>query len=99
MVNDIVIAIIGSSALTTLISGIINLINGRRKANAGIDEAISFLLLSEIMVYGEKHLENGMIDLEGLKHFTELYGVYKRLGGNGYADAIKSSVEKLPIKE
>ena len=97
--QQVIIAVITSGALSAAITGLFAYLRETQNRKSGVNAALSFLLLSELMKCGTEYIERGYITLEELKHFSELYTVYKHLGGNGYADAVKGSVERLPIKE
>lgn len=96
--KDIIIAIIGSGALSALVSGLVTYLNGRRKAKSGLDKGVRMLLLAEIKMSGSKYCSDGHISFGELESFTEMYNVYKALGGNGYAEAVKHKVEALPVE-
>lgn len=90
--NNIVIAIIGSGALTALITNIFNLINGssrQKKVN-------QILLLGEM----ERRIGNarvkGSISDEQLKIVTDIVELYHAEGGNGYADGLIAEARTLP---
>lgn len=96
---SIIIAILSSTVLSAFINGAFSVYKDSQKSKSGVEEGLCFLLLSEIKMSGKVHIQNGFIDMEDLQEFTDLFKAYKSLGGNGYADAIKSSVERLPIRE
>lgn len=103
--NQIIIAIIGSGALSTLISALVSNHNMKKKSEAGQTKALQLLLLGEIKRTGRDYLAQGYLSMEDLKAYTEMYDCYHDpldkggLGGNGFAESIYAQVKKLPIKE
>lgn len=95
--NDIIIAIIGSGALSTAISLVATRRRSRAEAAKTIEDGLSFLLLGEIERRGEKYIARGEISTEDYAKFNALCDVYVRLGGNGYARRIKDAVDDLPL--
>lgn len=93
--TEIIVAIIGSGALSTLISLVVTTLS-RKKT---IEEGVQFLLLGEIERQGTKHIDRGEIRADDYAQFDALYTVYKKLGGNGYAARIKEAVDDLPLKK
>lgn len=90
--TNIIIAIIGSGALTALITNIFTLINGssrQKKVN-------QVLLLGEM----ERRLENyrtaGYVTAEQLQIFIGIGELYHAEGGNGYADSMLAEARALP---
>lgn len=97
--TQILLAIIGSGALTTIISCGFTYLSAERSAKSGLTEGVQYLLLAEIKRQGRQYILEGHITLEELEAFVNLFNAYKRLGGNGYADMIMQEVMRLPIKE
>lgn len=93
MPTEIIIAIIGSGALSTVLSFLLQVWRDRRRSNK-IDR---FLLLHLIEETCKDALEGGSIAKEDMQKLDEMYQLYKGIGGDGYADAILSQVKKLPI--
>ena len=97
MNENIIIAIIGSSALRALIGGIVTIIGNsvkEKKNNSSLlmqNTAISLWMLGNAMI------QNNHIDREALKLFLDTYKLYKDKKGNGYIDYIHSKVIALPI--
>lgn len=97
--ETIIIAILGSSAFTAIINGVIELIKNRSGAKKNADKGIMFSLLYCIQAYSDKLLAKDNIDLEDYKQFEEMYSVYKAMGGNGYLDKVKKEIDALPVKK
>lgn len=94
MSTEIIIAIIGSGALSTVLSFALQVWNDKRRSNR-IDK---FLLLHLIEETCKDALEDGSIAKEELQKLDEMYTLYKGIGGNGYADAVLEQVKKLPVQ-
>lgn len=95
--TEIVVAIIGSGALSTFISVLASRSARKKDAAKVIEDGLSFLLLAEIERRGERHIDRGEISTDDYAKFNDLCEVYKRLGGNGYATRIKEAVDELPL--
>ena len=101
MDNGIIIAIISSGALSTLISGLFNLWQAKRKKQDGVREGIKILLYDRIKHLGKDYIERGYITAEELEDLTTMHEIYHDpdgLNGNGFLDAIMRNVKQLPIK-
>lgn len=93
MTTQIIIAIIGSGALSTVISFVLQALKDRKRSNR-IDK---FLLLHLIEETCRDAIADGRVCREDLQKLDEMYTMYKDIGGNGYADAIVSRVKALPV--
>jgi len=92
MDKSIIIAIIGSGALTALITNICNMISAgsrQRKVN-------QVLLLGEMERRIEIYRNKGGISSEQLQLFTGISELYHAEGGNGYADGLISEARTMP---
>lgn len=92
MDKSIIIAIIGSGALTALITNICNMISAgsrQRKVN-------QVLLLGEMERRLEVYRAKSHISTEQLQIFLQIGDLYHAEGGNGYADAMLSEARALP---
>ena len=98
MSNTIIVAIIGSGALSALISGIFQLLNKRSEKKSGLEKGVQLLLLDRLREQGKEYLADGHISTEEMKAYDELYRAYHALGGNGFADTIYNKVKGLPIE-
>lgn len=88
---EIVVAIIGSSALTTLITALVN----KKKKKSALEKGVMFSLLYVLQIYGEKLISKGSVTQLEYNQFSDMYATYKALEGDGYADLIKADVDKL----
>lgn len=95
--NAIIIAIIGSSTLTVIVNALVELIKGLTSKKRGLTKAVNFCLLTAIQGYGERLIEKQSATPEELLQFEEMYKLYKKQGGNGYADKLKSAIDKIPL--
>lgn len=99
LIVKIVAAVLGSGAFSALVSGIMSYLNEKRKDKKGSGKLIMMLTARELYQMGEKFVSQGYADNEELKLFTDMFKIYKEQDGNGYADALKDRVDKLPIKK
>ena len=101
MNDTIIIAIISSGALSTLISGLFNLWQTKRKKQDGVREGIKILLYDRIKHLGKSYIDRGYITSDELEDLTTMHEIYHDpdgLNGNGFLDAIMKNVKSLPIK-
>ena len=92
---EITIAILSSSVLATIISGIFQIINNRRNKTTKLENGMSLLLLSSIKADGKALTEQGKVSKDDYDAFCAKYDAYKSLGGDGLADGIKAKVDAL----
>lgn len=98
--QPIIIAIIGSGALTALITNLFNIYRDRKSHEDGIAEGVQLLLYDRIKYLAKHHIANGEISAEDLEDLTRMWECYhnpKGLNGNGYLDNLMGAVKKLPI--
>ncbi len=96
---EIILAIIGSGALSALISGVFALIQTKKSKHDGISAGVQQLLYDRIKYLCKSHLERGYIatnDLEDLERMHKIY--HDDLNGNGFLKSLMEDVEKLPVK-
>ena len=100
MLQPIIIAIIGSGALTALITNIFNIYRDRKSHEDGIAEGVQLLLYDRIKYLCKGYISLGQIapdDLEDLSRMWECYHNPDGLNGNGYLDSLMQAVRRLPI--
>lgn len=97
MTEGIIIAILGSSTFTVIVNALVELIKGLASKKRGTTKAINFCLLTALQGYGERLIEKQSASPEEIKQFLEMYNLYKKQGGNGYADRLKAEVDKIPL--
>ena len=62
---------------------------------SGIKNAAKASLCDDIMIRGNRIKKLKYISEEEYRRFVEDYQTYKSIGGNGYIDDLKESVEKI----
>ena len=92
---EMTIAILSSSVLATIISGIFQLINNRKNKTTKLETGMSLLLLASIKTDGKQLIEQGTVSKDDYDAFFAKYNAYKSLGGDGWADGIKAKVDIL----
>lgn len=93
---DILLAVLGSSALASLISGIFSLAANRRKQESGVEAGVRILLYDRIKHLGTKYIEQGYITNDEYEDLVRIHDVYHNaLGGNGFLDDIMNQVRRL----
>lgn len=92
---ELTIAILGSSVLASIISGIFQIVNNRKNKQSKMEKGICLLLLSAIRQDGERLCSQGKVSQEEYKIFMAEYDAYKSLGGDGWADGVKDHVNLL----
>lgn len=95
MDNQLLYAILTSSAVGTVVGTIIGIIKDFFRSKK-IDRIV---LLFIIKTLGTEALFEGGISNEDLQSLEDAYTEYKALHGNGYADTIMRKVRVLPLKE
>ena len=95
---EIWIAIIGSGALSAVISGIFSLARDRRKRQDGVTTGVQQLLYDRIKHLGRSYMNRGEITSEDLEDIIEMHKIYHDdLDGNGYLNELMRAVRQLPI--
>lgn len=109
-VIDIIVAILGGSALSALITQIGSAIRQRRKRkydkedkkdddSAAIKQGLKLLVADKLQYLGTKHIEKGYISFSDRKLLHEMHSVYHNgLGGNGDFDVLMEQLDELPLK-
>lgn len=96
---EILLAIIGSGALSSIIAGIFSLIQNRKNKKDGVSKGVRQLLYDRIKYLGRCYISDGTISAEDLEDLMQIHGIYHTdLGGNGYLDSLMEQVKRLPIK-
>ena len=95
---EILLAVVGSSALSTLISCTFTLISTRRKKDSDVVAGLRMLLYIHLKREGKEYIETGWISSEDLEDFMKMHEVYHTgLGGNGFLDSVVAQVKALKI--
>ena len=95
MENSIIIAVLSTSAFSTLLTFLLNRID--KKGN--INKALMCLLGYEIKSECIRLLKNKYADFEDLEQLEELNKIYHDMGGNGYVKNLLDKVSKLEVKD
>ena len=112
--TEILIAILGGSALGSTLSALINQIGNyaserrRRKdgkedeedtRDAAIKQGVKLLLADKLQYLGLKFVNEGEITFTNRKMLNEMHSTYHNgLGGNGDFDGLMKEVNELPLK-
>ena len=104
MTDAVLIAVLGSGALSALISGVFNLVSAKMKKNVqdkiqceAIQGAVRQLLYDRAKYLCKAHLERGYIASNDLEDLLKIHKNYHDLGGNGYLNDLMEAVSKLKI--
>lgn len=89
------LAILSSGVLSTIIGCLFELWSNRKKKLNKLQEGMCLLLLSDVRAMGKKLIEQGSVTREEYAVFNASYQAYKELGGDGWADGVKSNVDML----
>lgn len=107
---DIIIAVLGGSALSALITQIGSAVQQRRKRkydkedkkdddSTVIKQGLKLLIADKLQYLGTKHIEKGYISFSDRKMLHEMHSVYHNgLGGNGDFDVLMDEINELPLK-
>lgn len=108
--TEIIIAVLGGSALSALINQVGNYISERRKRkdavedrtedkDAALKQGMKLLLADKIQYLGLRYIADGEIAFTNRKMLNEMHSVYHSgLGGNGDFDDLMEELNGLPIK-
>lgn len=96
--KEIVIAIIGSGALSAIISGLFGLLQTRKKRSDGVSRGVQQLMYDRIKYLCKNHISHGRIASNDLEDLVRMHKIYHDdLNGNGYLDQLMGAVKKLEI--
>ena len=94
---EVLLAVIGSSAMASVISGIFGLIKDRKSKDDGLEAGVQILLYDRIKHLCLKHCEAGYISSGDYEDLIKMHQVYhNNLHGNGFLDSEMASVDRLP---
>ena len=94
---EVLLAVIGSSAMASVISGIFSLIKDRKSKDDGLEAGVRILLYDRIKHLCLKHCEVGHISADAYEDLVKMHQVYhNNLHGNGFLDSEMTNVGKLP---
>lgn len=92
---ELVLGILGSGVISTLISCVFQTMNNKKQKLGRFEEGMKLLLLSDVRANGKKLIEQGKVTREEYAIFNASYQAYKDLGGDGWADGVKTKVDLL----
>lgn len=92
---EIIIAVIGSGALSALISGLFTVYSNRKKKDDGVRSGVRILLYDRIKHLGNVYINSGSVTGDAYEDLLSMHEAYHELGGNGYLDRIMADVGKL----
>lgn len=95
----VIVAIIGSGALSALITGIFTERANRKRIEDGTQAGVRMILYAWVKKLGKEYIERGYITVEELEDLKAMHAIYHNdLKGNGFLDTIMDKVEKLPVR-
>lgn len=98
--TSVIIAIIGSGALSAVIAGIFTLINNRNKKKSNESKLLMGIAHSMIIENASRYLAQGYVSVAEYKELEHyLYEPYKAMGGNGTAEKLMKDVSNLPTEK
>lgn len=108
--TEIIIAVLGGSALSALINQVGNYIAERRgrkdskedtedAKDAAVRQGMKLLLADKLQYLGLKFIDEGEITFTNCKMLNEMHSAYHNgLGGNGDFDGLMKEVNELQLK-
>lgn len=108
--TEIIIAVLGGSALSAVINQIGNYLSDRRKRkdtledrtedkDAAIKQGMKLLLADKLQFLGLKFISEGEITFSNRKMLHEMHNCYHSgLGGNGDYDNLIEEIDELPLR-
>ena len=97
MPTELLIAVIGSGALSTLISGAFSLLQRRTKRADALTQGLQQLMYDRIKHLCKSYISRGQIASNDLEDLLKMHEAYHRLGGNGFLDELMDAVKELRI--
>ena len=98
--TEIVIAVIGSGALSALISGVFAVATGRKRSKNGVRRGVQLLLYAQIKSRAREYIARGSIYADELEDLLRDWNCYhNELDGNGFLDSLMAQVKTLPVAE
>lgn len=95
----IVVAILGSSLLTTILNRIFVVLDRRKEKDSATVVGLRALLKSEIRRRGNDYIREGYVTPDDLAELHEMWQVYHtNLYGNGFLDNMMNRVNSLPLE-
>lgn len=76
---EIAVALLGSGALASVISGIFSIIATRRAKNDGVEAGVQILLYNQLKGLGHKYIVDQHVSTDDLEDYLRMYQVYHAL--------------------
>jgi len=100
MDGKVIIAILGSSAFSALVGGLVTYFTQKRRDKDNKNDMVLLLCASILTMLGEGSIQDGSIPFAKAKLFKNLYKMYKEFpDADGYIDLVNQKVTQLPLKE
>lgn len=108
--GEILIAILGGTALAALINQVGEYVRQRRSQKFKIDDAecadmtalkqaMKYVLFDRIMWLGQGYIRDGEISFDDRRRLNDMHSVYhKGLGGNGDLNTLMEEINNLKLK-
>lgn len=105
---EILLAILGGSALAALVNQVGNAVQWNRQRKASLDDrgktrldkleaGMMAMMLDRIQYLCKRYLKDQSIDVDDRRRLHIMHECYHTLGGNGDLDKLMEDVNKLPI--
>ena len=96
--QSIIIAVLGSSALATLISNLFTVALKKHEQDSGINKGVRLILKDRCRYLAGQYIHQGWLYADELEDLLALWTTYKDMGGNGYLTNLMDRVQKLDIR-
>lgn len=95
----IIVAILGSGALSTLISQVCTYLTKREDKKSGVAEGMRLILKDRLRFLCAHYIAQGWIYADELEDLIVMHDCYhSKLNGNGYLDTLMSKVKALEVR-
>lgn len=99
IIVPVIVAIIGSGALNTIITALINSKAKKKEDHDGVREGMRLILKDRLRFLCIVYIEQGWIYEDELEDIMAMHKCYHDgLGGNGYLDTLISKVKALEVR-
>ena len=88
-----------SIVLPILLGYIVWLLKNQKKDRDANSKGTMLLLRVHLIEYHEKYMQMGEIPSYAYQNFSEMYGAYHALGGNGMVTKMKEEIDELHLKK
>lgn len=95
----ILVAALGSGALSALVTQIFTLLNKREEKKSGVAEGMRLILKDRLRFLCVHYISQGWIYEDELDDLITMHDCYHtKLNGNGYLDTLMSKVKALEVR-